>query len=92
VWVEGERRFYYVARLCKSCNHRHGEEEICYCRYIEKGEEPKQWMPIRDMWLFKVGGKSQSLLYLPFREWCSSTGPPSHGHRQRCSRFCVGGR
>ena len=53
VWVKGERKSFFIAPLCKGCNHRHGEEEICWCRYIENGEDPKEWMAIKDVWLLK---------------------------------------
>ena len=90
VWVQGDRSSYYIAALCKRCNHRHGEEEICWCRYISKGEEPKQWIPIRNVWLMKVRNKTKDLLFLPFREWCE-TRPPTHVFRERCNKFCIGG-
>jgi hypothetical protein len=90
VWVEGERRAYFIARLCRRCNHRHGDEEICACRYIGRREEPRRWMPIRDLWLYKImalepGGDD---VFAPFRVWCAETAAPSHGPRERCSRFC----
>ena len=97
VWVEGERRAYFIARLCRRCNHRHGDEEICYCRYIGRGEDPKCWMPIRDMWLYKMmskpsasGASGGDTIFEPFQEWCRETAPPTHGRfRNRCSRFCT---
>ena len=89
VWVEGERRAYFIARLCRSCNHRHGDEELCYCAYIGRGEEPRRWMPIRDLWLYKCMAANPvdvDSVFAPFREWCRETAP--HGPRDRCSRFC----
>jgi hypothetical protein len=89
VWVEGERRAYFIARLCRRCNHRHGDEEICCCRYIGRGEEPRSWMPIRDMWLYKIKLIGGNKIFEPFQEWCRETAPPTHSRlRDRCSRFC----
>ena len=97
VWVKGERRFYYIAPLCQKCNHRHGEEEICWCRYIMGHEEPKQWIPIRDVWLMQVGntegkrwlGGSRGEVFRPFKEWCEKK-KSSHSFRERCSYYCPG--
>ena len=87
MWVRGERRFYFVAALCRQCNHRHGDEEICYCMYIGQRKEPVGWMPLRDTWLFKVGSEDGGH-WDPFRDWCGES--EAHGWRERCSRYCVG--
>jgi hypothetical protein len=90
VWVKGDRTSYFIAALCKRCNHRHGEEEICWCRYISRKEEPKHWIPIRNVWLMKLKWANRDLQFLPFREWCESK-PPAHVFRERCCQFCIGG-
>ena len=96
VWLEGERRFFYVALFCRNCNHRHGGEEICFCRYIGLREEPAAWIPIRDTWLYKhgtaPGAPPEHNALRPFDEWCRTNGPPAHGRRDRCCLFCPGGR
>jgi hypothetical protein len=91
VFVEGDRDHYFIARMCRKCNHRHGSEEMCYHRFVEGREDPRAWIPIRDVWLYKIGGPGGSH-WGPFRDWCKETTGPSHGARTRCSGFCVGGR
>ena len=94
VWLQGERRFHYIAMLCKRCNHRHGHEEICYCRYIGRDEEPGAWIPIRDAFLYKMGtvpgAPAKDHAMRPFAEWCRVNSPPAHAFRVKCCHWCPG--
>lgn len=92
VWLHGDRRFYYIAAFCRRCNHRHADEEICYCRYVARGENPGTWIPIRDTFLLKRGSERPGTAFEPFRAWCAESGPAEgHGFRERCSRYCSAG-
>lgn len=88
VWVEGERDFFFIAPLCRQCNHRHGDEEICWCRYIANGLQPRRWIPIKDTWLCKIASPGGTSHFLPFREWCESADATHRAGRERCSRYC----
>ena len=94
VWVRGVRDAYFIAPFCRHCNHRHGHEEICHCRYIGRGEEPAQWIAIRDVWLLKQTATDTSNvreLFAPFRTYCERQhieGPYAVSPRWRCSRYC----
>lgn len=94
VWLEGDRRRYYIAGFCEKCNHRHGDEELCYCRFIGKGEDPKRWIPIKDSWMMKIAGPdSRTLPFEDFKAWCREKGPvgeEGHGYREMCCQFCKG--
>lgn len=97
VFVEGVRDAYFIAPMCKQCNHRHGHEEICFCRYMVHREEPQAWMPIRDMWLYKIksseGVSGDAEVWKPFSSWCIERASlPSHNFRERCFYACVGGK
>ena len=96
VWLKGDRKRYYIAGFCEQCNHRHGDEEICYCRYVGREEEPKMWIPIKDTWMMKVAGSTPTTSpFDDFKEWCDDRNPvggvDGHGFREKCCSFCVGG-
>ena len=87
VWLEGERRFYFIAPFCKLCNHRHGGEEICHCRYVHKGEDPQQWIAIKDTWLYKIIGKTAME---KLEGYCKEKKGEQHSFRDQCCKDCPG--
>jgi hypothetical protein len=90
VFVEGERNAFFIAIVCRSCNHRHGREEICYCRYITRRENPGAWIPIReDVMLCRIEHPYLDYHWEQLSAWCDEKrGSPSHEFRDRCSTFC----
>lgn len=92
VFVEGERDAYFIAPMCKPCNHRHGHSEMCFCRFVTRREEPQAWISIRDMWLMKIKFRGATdVFWRPFSDFCAEKSG-AHGYRDRCSVYCVGGR
>ena len=89
VWLEGDRRSYYIAAFCRPCNHRHAGEEICYCRYVRLLQDPGAWIPIRATDLLRITSARPNDALVGLAEWCANSGPQDgHGFRQRCSRYC----
>ena len=90
VFLEGDRSTYYIAPFCAGCNHRHGHEEMCHCKFIKGGAEPLQWLALKNVWLRKMPVVKN--MWAPFVAWCEEAPPTPHAYRELCHPLrCSGG-